>query len=314
MNTNDPLDEAIGWTIRLRDAAADDWQAFTVWLEADPSHRAAYDEVAQADATLGSLPPRRRPVVADPPHAHYPVRSRRGWLVGGGLAAAVAAGVVTTTLVQVQAPATYAIETRMGERRSVDLADGSRIDLNGGSHIVLNRKNPRLAELKRGEALFTVVHDTRRPFEVRVGSDVLQDLGTVFSVLHEGKATEVAVSEGAVLYNPGREAVHIAPGQKLSDEGDSRVILSRIDKSAVGGWRNQRLSYSGAPLVRVASDLRRNLGISVSVDPALSDRRFTGLVQLDGDQQLLFQRLSALLEVRAVRTNTGWTLTAGDPH
>ena len=56
MNDN-PLQEAIDWTIRLREASPEEWRAFTAWLEADPAHLAAYDEVSQADATLGQLPP-----------------------------------------------------------------------------------------------------------------------------------------------------------------------------------------------------------------------------------------------------------------
>lgn len=310
MNSNDPHEAAIGWTIRLRDGSAEDWRAFTAWLEADPAHVAAYDEVSRADATLGQLPSRRQPVIADQPPPQAPVRSRRGWLVGGGLAAAAAGVLAVTTL---QGPASYEVETRPGEHRSVQLADGSRIDLNGGSRLVLDRGNPRKAELARGEALFIVIHDDRRPFEVRVGDDVLKDLGTVFAVLHESGATEVAVSEGLVLYNPGGEAVQIAPGQKLTDDGSERVVLAQVDVQAVGSWRGGRLSYSEAPLTRVAADLRRNLGVPVRVDPSLSGRRFTGLVQLDAQQELLFQRLSALLGVRAVRTGDGWTLTAGDP-
>lgn len=310
MNTH-IVEEAIGWTVRLRDASADEWRAFTDWLEADPAHAAAYDEVQQTDAVLGQLPPRPRPVIAGQPPVHAPVRSRRGWLVGGGLAAAVA-GTIATVLVQ--APAAYALETRPGETRSVQLADGSRIELNGGSRLVLDRNNERLATLERGEALFTVVHDEARPFEVRVGDDVLKDIGTVFAVLHEAGATEVAVSEGAVLYNPKGEAVRIDPGRKLSDAGGDQIVLAQVDPATVGGWRDRRLSYTGASLTRVASDLRRNLGVPVQVDPALEGRRFTGLVQLDGRPELVFERLSALLGVRAVRSSGGWTLTSGDPR
>jgi transmembrane sensor len=303
------LDEAIGWTIRLNQASADDWRAFTDWLEADPAHVQACDEVQHTDAVLGGLRPPLRPVIAGQPPVQAPVRNRRGWLVGGGLAVA-AAGVLTTMLVQ--APATYALETRPGETRSVQLADGSRIELNGGTRLVLDRRNERLATLERGEALFTVMHDEDRPFEVRVGDDVLQDIGTVFAVLHEGDATEVAVSEGAVLYNPEGEAVRIDPGRKLSDAGGDRVVLAQVDPNSVGGWRDRRLSYTSAPLTRVAADLRRNLGVPVKVDPALAERRFTGLVQLDGRPELVFERLSALLGVRAVRSGGGWTLTSGD--
>ena len=63
MNSNDPLEAAIDWTIRLKEGSAEDWRAFTAWLEADPAHAAVYDEVSRADATLGQLSPRPRPVM-----------------------------------------------------------------------------------------------------------------------------------------------------------------------------------------------------------------------------------------------------------
>lgn len=302
------LEAAIGWTIRLRDGSPQQWRDFTTWLEASPDHLAAYDEVQRTDAELSLLPRPARTVIADQPPAHAPVRSRRGWLVGGGFG--VAAAAVATFLSS--APATYALETRVGETHSVRLADGSRIDLNGGTRVVLDRKDERFARLERGEALFTVVHDERRPFQVEVGDDVLKDIGTVFAVLHQGQVTEVAVSEGAVLYNPDGEAVRIDPGRKLIDGGSDRMLLAQVDAASVGGWRDKRLSYSEAPLSRLADDLHRNLGIRVAVDPALGARRFTGVIQLDGRPELVFQRLSALLGVRAARSEQGWTLTAGD--
>jgi transmembrane sensor len=83
MNTH-ILEQAIGWTVRLREGSAEEWRAFTDWLEADPDHLAAYDEVQRTDAALGQIAPRPRPVIAGQPPAHLPVRSRRGWLVGGG--------------------------------------------------------------------------------------------------------------------------------------------------------------------------------------------------------------------------------------
>lgn len=307
---NNTLEEAIGWTIRLRDAAPEDWPAFTTWLEASPDHLAAYDEVQRTDAELDHLPaPPARTVIADQPPARALVRSRRGWLVGGGVAT-VAAGVLTSVLLQTSA--SYALETQPGETRTVALTDGTLIALNGGTRLILDRKNERFAQLERGEALFTVVHDSNRPFEVRAGDDVLQDIGTVFAVLHEAGATEVAVSEGAVLYNPKGEKVRIDPGRKLSDDGGNRVLLSEVDASTVGSWRTKRLSYTGATIARVAADLHRNLGVPVKVDPALEARRFTGVVQLDGDTEKVFGRLSALLGVRAVPVGAGWMLTAGD--
>ena len=46
--------EAVGWVIRLREAGEADWDAFTLWLEADPEHLAAYEEAALADDAASS--------------------------------------------------------------------------------------------------------------------------------------------------------------------------------------------------------------------------------------------------------------------
>ena len=53
-------EEAIAWVLRLREAGADDWEAFTLWLEADPAHQAAYDEAALADLEAEELAPAPR--------------------------------------------------------------------------------------------------------------------------------------------------------------------------------------------------------------------------------------------------------------
>jgi hypothetical protein len=45
------IDEAALWHVA---SARDDmdWDAFTLWLEADPDHRARFEEIAQADAVM----------------------------------------------------------------------------------------------------------------------------------------------------------------------------------------------------------------------------------------------------------------------
>lgn len=316
MRNEAALAAAIDWTIRLKDGSADDWRAFTEWLEADPAHLDAWDQVSLADDALGALPPAAVPApepmpVAEPRFPPRPLArpSARRWIGGGALAAALA-GIVSVALLQT--PARYEIETGPGERRQIALADGSRILLNGDSRIALDRRDARFARLERGQALFTVVHDASDPFEVEAGDDRLVDLGTVFDVVHEAGRLRVAVAEGAVLYNPAGERVRLDPGMVLDDEGGARVRVGQVETATVGGWARGRLSYAGAPLARVAADLSRATGLRVTVAPAIADRPFTGLIMLDPDRELLFERLSALLGVRAVRSDGGWTLTEGD--
>jgi transmembrane sensor len=50
-------EEALGWVIRTRDPEFTEWDAFTLWLEADPAHAPAYDALLAADADLPDLLP-----------------------------------------------------------------------------------------------------------------------------------------------------------------------------------------------------------------------------------------------------------------
>src|SRR5688500_9455157 len=165
--------EAIGWVIRLRDDGETDWAAFTLWLEADPAHAAAYDRAALVDADAKTIMPPKpaRPVLPAPPPVFAPPaperRIGRRAFLGWGIAASLAliAGYATLGT----GSGVYSLETAPGERRQIALSDGSRIEINGGTRVTLDRERPRFARLERGEALFRVVHDSARPFEVEAG-------------------------------------------------------------------------------------------------------------------------------------------------
>jgi transmembrane sensor len=138
------------------------------------------------------------------------------------------------------------------------------------------------------------------------------DVGTVFNVVLTGGDLEVAVAEGQVVFNPDREAVSLSAGMAIRTEG-ARASVSRREAEAVGAWRSGRLSYDGASFVTIADDLSRNIGIPVRVDPAVAKRRFSGVILLDRDRNLLLRRVAALLEVDARRSgDDGWILTAVD--
>lgn len=301
-------EEAIGWTIRLRDGAGEDWEAFTAWLEADPEHLNAYEEVALADRAAEELP-RSLPGPFEEP-APIPqvaaARPNRRAFLGWAVAASV---VLTAGYVALGSRSgVYAVETGLGERREIVLADGSRIALNGATRIVLDEDRPRFARLEKGEALFRIVHDASRPFDVKAGDSLLRDLGTVFNVLHEDGVVEVAVSEGAVLFNPEGEAANLSPGMAARKAPDESLSIERQDIKSVGGWREQRLIYSAAPVSRIAADLSRNLGVTVTASDEAGARPFSGLIMLHGEPSEVLQRASLLLGLELRREGDGWKL------
>lgn len=305
------LDAAIAWRLRLAAPAASDadWAAFTDWLEADPAHGDAYDAVALADQdythALETKPVNQAPPGND--NEVTPWFRRRGVIFAS--ATAMLALVATPFLAGGRDLETF--QTRPGETRTVALSDGSRIELNGGTRIVLDRKHDRYAVLEEGEAAFTIRHDPANPFVLQTGSSSLVDVGTRFNVRKDVQGLEVAVGEGAVRYNPDDDAVLIQAGNQLVLAPQAtKPVLSATDPASVGSWRSGRLSYHDAAIARIALDLSRAMGVSVSVDPAVGALRFSGTIETDRDPAVTMREVQGLLGIKVAATPNGWRLTA----
>jgi|CXWL01.1.fsa_nt_gi transmembrane sensor len=305
------LDAAIAWRVRLAAPAASDaeWAAFTEWLEADPAHGQAYDRVALADLdyadALADAPPAASPASNDNEAA--PWFRRRSFVA---IAASAALALVATPFLT-GGRDLETFQTRPGETRTIALNDGSRIELNGGTQIALDRKDDRYARLESGEAAFTIRHDAANPFTLEAGDSELVDVGTLFNVRKDAQGLEVAVGEGAVRYNPDDEAVLIAAGSQLILPANAaKPVVSATEPESVGSWRTGRLSYRDASIARIALDLSRAFGAPVSVDPKLSSRRFSGTIQIDRVQAVTMRKVQDLLGVKATPSRNGWRLTA----
>ena len=298
---------AIDWLIRQRDPDFTDWDGFADWLAEDDSHAAIYDAVASLDCDLDALPPSPAPSVVMIPDA--PRRpSRRAWF-GGAMAAAIV-GVIGISGLGLLGGGDR-IETLAGEHRTVPLADGSKIEINGASVVEIDADRPRFAKLESGEAMFHVVHRDNDPFIVETGGAKIVDLGTAFNVVRRDRQTSVAVSEGIVLYNPDRDNVRLVAGKgiEVRDGDRNPPVVQDIDVANVGGWRSGLLVYNGTPLAVVAEDLKRTAGMEVRIAPEATDLSFRGALIIDKNRDRTIADLAALSGTKAERQGDGWILT-----
>jgi transmembrane sensor len=204
------------------------------------------------------------------------------------------------------------VATGAGQQRIVPLGDGSAAALNGATRLILDRRNPRFAELAAGEATFTVRHDSADPFIVAAGEHRIHDVGTAFNVVHEGGRLTVEVIEGEVNVDPRRAAISLTAGQTLAlREEDGRPLVGRRDPGTIAGWRRGQLSYRGAPLETVTRDLARSLGAEVSVDPAVATLPFTGSVRVAGGAEAVLTGFAATVGMEARRDGAGWRIGPG---
>ncbi|RKE53979.1 MULTISPECIES: FecR domain-containing protein [unclassified Sphingomonas] len=293
---------ALDWVVRTGSDAFDDWPAFHAWLEADPRHAAAYHAMSMdIEEMAAAVPPvQAAPIVMQPARRRWPV-----W-AGGAIAASLALFVGYEAIETRAHP--YAVETAAGTMRTVRLADGSTIAMGGATRLMLDRDDPRVATLERGEAMFVIRHDDSDPFEVSVGGARLVDVGTAFDVKFARAETRVAVSEGAVDYNPGQGGIRLVKGQGLVVR-DGKATVTAVDVASVGSWRDSVLAYEGATLAEVADDLSRALGVDLRADPGVAKRAFSGSIataKLSGDP-----RLAAPLLGVAIRKRGGhWVMSS----
>ena len=252
------------------------------------------DQIARALAQDAGVPARhawdtagewqrlRARIAADVPssaHAAPPVRATsrtpRRWLAA---AAIVAAAAGTLTMVhRADAPRALTVSTARGERRSVQLDDGSGVVLGPSSSLRFTAsRGARHAEL-RGVAQFRVTHDGSRPFQVRVADASVTDLGTVFTVraFPDDSAVVVGVTEGRVSLRVGRDSLALSAGESGRA---TALAVRRIEQPAseLDGWATGRLAFHDATIADVARDLSRWFDAEVRVDDRLASKRVSG--------------------------------------
>lgn len=301
------LVRAAAWHVRLRRAKDSDWEEFAAWLAHDPANVVAYDAVEQTDADLELLLPQlsfEETSYSEIEAPDGPTRHRRSWAYGmTALAASIAAAVAFIPQLRDNH---YDVTTRPGEKRSVALNGDTRVTLNGMTHMTFDRKNPRFAALRSGQALFHVRHDAARPFSVEVGKSRITDVGTVFDVVGTEQGVRVAVAEGEVRYEAEGTQLSLHAGQTLTgatNSGATRVGVA--SPATIGGWAVGRFTFTGETLQVVASDLGRSLGIDIMVAPTIRKRAFIGSLNLGSGDPGQLAGIARALDVRIIRTPSG---------
>ncbi len=162
------------------------------------------------------------------------------------------------------APALRTITTTSGQRLSLRLPDGTLAVLAPGSTLRLASTygaRDRVVQLE-GQALFTVTHDSTRPFAVHTAHAVARDIGTRFVVkaYAADPATDVVVAEGLVSVG----TVVVARGDRARITPDGRLAITKgVPLDAYFAWADGQLVFRNTPLTEVAAQLSRWYDIDV---------------------------------------------------
>lgn len=272
---------AARWFTRRQTAAwtGADERDLEAWLQADPFHREIFDSMGRTRQLFGQLqqqrlqaqgqpatePARPRPRPAAP--ARQPGRRWRTAFATAGVALCCALLVGGWHAWDNTARYTLQMATGPGERREVDLPDGSHVAVNFDSRLQV-RYYPRRREvvLDSGEAFFEVAPDASRPFTVDSGRSRVKVVGTAFNVRAAPPRLVVKVLRGKVEVRADRDAADgpvmllgAASGVSIDPvTGGHDTVAAPAD--TVGDWRTGQLRFRRTPLDEVARELSRYLG------------------------------------------------------
>jgi transmembrane sensor len=305
------LQEAADWLTRLQRPEVDetDWLAFDAWLS-EPGAQEAYDAIQAVDEEIFQRGSAVRGELAEPRRVAVKRTFSIDWRWLGGLGAAAAATAVAITIAPwgelLPQPDTL-YTTAKGESRALQLADGTRIDLNTDSHLSVRlEKDARRVTVHEGQALFDVAHDSARPFLITAGDETVRVVGTRFDVRRRDGQLSVTVLRGLVEVSTDGEdtPIRLRPGQMLEHvEGASGVSVRSVAAEDQVGWRSGRLVYRDQPLGRIVSDMNHYFDRPIRLEGEnTATLRFSGVLIVDG-QDAMVRRLTSLMPISATPTD-----------
>jgi transmembrane sensor len=283
------------------------------------SVRSTYDVQAAAPALASAQQTLRR----------FPIR--RFAAIAAVLFIAIAA-----TFVYVRTLEAPRYATAIGEQRSLALSDGSTVELNSRSKIVVRyTASGRNVELLQGQALFRVAKDANRPFIVAVGATSVRAVGTEFDVYQKREGTVVTVVEGRVaimtdhrvgdgdaLPVSSADQTHpaslefpavpngrvgnilVASGEQLTVTPKHIRMAQHPNIATATAWTQRQLIFESASLADVADEFNRYNDRQLLVaDPRLETFHVSGVFS-STDPASLIRFLRARPELKVLETES----------
>ncbi|MEG1041705.1 MAG: FecR domain-containing protein [Pseudomonas sp.] len=188
-----------------------------------------------------------------------------------------------------QAPVWLAdARTERGQRRTLTLADGSRVTLNTSSAVdVQFDAQMRCVVMRQGEVLIETAKDSR-PFYVRSAEGQMQALGTRFIVRQHPGITDLAVLEHAVAVTTGgthaKQQIEAGQGVRFDQQG---IFDPRVLRSGEGEWVKGHLLIDGWRLDRLLAELGRYRSGYLGCAEEVAHLQLSGSFPLDNTDQAL---------------------------
>ncbi|GAB3504603.1 FecR domain-containing protein [Spirosoma knui] len=199
-------------------------------------------------------------------------------------------------------------ETQYGEKKRIELPEGSIVWLNGHSSLRFETDSAgnRRAWLT-GEALFSIKHTpTHQKFVVHTTRQLnIEVLGTVFNVTDRRGNVSVTLQSGSVrvvdqtqrqpdvLLKPGEMVVAKKPASATTPVLQKSVVQAELSTA----WKDGSLYVEDKPLGELFDWMEDTYGVDIQCSDELRQETFAGSVRTDSLDSF-FLKLEKLYQVR----------------
>ena len=303
---------AVAWQLALQggEATAKELQA---WLAEDERHRRAWEQIQAVNRRLEILagPGARAALLDSVNNGRRKALKTLTLLLFAGASGALAYR---------QAPwreALADIRTGAGERKTIWLADGARLDLNSKTAVNTSQQAGQLnLGLLTGEILITTA-GAASALAVTTKNGILRPVGTRFSVRQTGRETQVAVYAGRVALYPGDFSIAppspasvIKTGQRADLLAGRALNLRAADENDLA-WLDGMLMAAAMPLGEFLSRLRPHRPGYLGWDPAVAGLPVSGAYPLQDTDRIL-AAIAETLPVRLQKITRYWVRVTPD--
>ena len=177
------------------------------------------------------------------------------------------------------------VEAPIGSRTNVVLPDGSKVNLNAGSHLRYSQGfgiKSRDVSIE-GEGFFEVVRNEDLPFRVSSPSILVEVLGTKFNFKDypDDAIASVSLKEGRVSMEnllSNEEKLFLVPGDLgILNKEDGRMTISKTPVQTFTEWTEGTYVVRDLPLREIAKFLERDFGVRITFkDASLENLLFNG--------------------------------------
>jgi transmembrane sensor len=293
--------EAARWLAKLHadDCDACDRARFREWLRADPKHAAGFEELTALWELVGARVPmeatRRMQV------------TRRRLLLGGGAALTAAAGGFFALSAGAEV-----YRTDVGERRSLVLADRSKVLLDADSELrVRNRDTGCEATLERGRAHFDLRSRTTGSLDVRAGGCNLRiDRGAFEIETGKGSAARILMLSGAGEVRQKQSPITTLATGHMFDEASTTVAPAPAKTvERLTAWQEGRAIFNDDSLAAAVEIMNRYDRQRLTLgDQSTADLRISGTFRV-GDNAAFAQALKTMLPLDVETSDQALHLT-----